>query len=127
LLNKPAGQAPKGRFSGPHKNEPRMETIAFRMVLNPGMRDEYARRHRELWPELAQALREAGVHDYSIFLDEATNHLFAVLKREPGHTMDRLPQLAVMRRWWDYMADIMQTEADGAPVTTPLVEVFHLP
>jgi L-rhamnose mutarotase len=104
-----------------------METIAFRMVLNPGMRDEYARRHRELWPELAQALRDAGVHDYSIFLDETTNHLFAVLKREPNHTMDHLPQLGVMRRWWDYMADIMRTEPDGSPVTTVLPQVFHLP
>jgi L-rhamnose mutarotase len=104
-----------------------METIAFRMVLNPGMRDEYARRHRELWPELAQALHDAGIRDYSIFLDETTNHLFAVLKREPNHTMEQLPQLAVMRRWWDYMADIMQAEPDGAPTTTSLVNVFHLP
>ena len=68
-----------------------METIAFRMALKPGMRDEYERRHRELWPELADALRRAGIRDYWIFLDEATGQLFATLKREPDHQMDALP------------------------------------
>lgn len=103
-----------------------METIAFRMLLNPGQRDEYARRHREIWPELAGALRDAGIGDYRIFLDEATHHLFAVLERRDDHTMDRLPDTAVMRKWWDYMSDIMPTGADGAPLQQPLVQMFHL-
>lgn len=103
-----------------------METIAFRMVLNPGQRDEYARRHREIWPELAAALREAGIRDYRIFLDEATNHLFAVLERRDDHAMDALPHLPVMRKWWDYMADLMQTGEGNVPVQAPLVPVFHL-
>ena len=53
---------------------------AFRMKLKPGNVDEYKRRHDEIWPELAQLLREAGIYDYSIFLDEEDLHLFAVLK-----------------------------------------------
>jgi L-rhamnose mutarotase len=104
-----------------------METIAFRMQLDPGKRDEYERRHREIWPELASALREAGVKNYRIFLDEATHHLFAVLERSDDHTMDTLPELPVMRKWWDYMADIMQTDAHNVPLQQPLVQVFHLP
>ncbi|MDE1181593.1 L-rhamnose mutarotase [Paraburkholderia sp.] len=103
-----------------------METIAFRMVLNPGMRDEYERRHAAIWPELADALHEAGVRDYRIFLDPATHHLFAVLTRTADHTMDRLPQQAIMRKWWDYMADIMQTVPDHSPVQQALEPVFHL-
>ena len=103
-----------------------METIAFRMVLNPGMRDEYERRHREIWPELADALHDAGVRDYRIFLDEATHHLFAVLSRTDDHQMNALPTLPVMRKWWDYMADIMQTEADHTPFSQPLAPVFEL-
>jgi L-rhamnose mutarotase len=103
-----------------------MDTIAFRMTLKPGTRDEYRRRHDALWPELAEALREAGIHDYSIFLDETSNHLFAILKRPADHRMDALPHLPVMRRWWDYMAELMETEADHAPVVTPLTPVFHL-
>ncbi len=53
---------------------------AFRMKLKPGVVDEYKRRHDEIWPELVQVLREAGIYDYSIFLDEEDMHLFAVLK-----------------------------------------------
>jgi L-rhamnose mutarotase len=103
-----------------------METIAFRMTLNPGMRDEYERRHREIWPELVAALHEAGVRDYRIFLDESTQQLFALLTRTPGHSMDRLPELDVMRKWWDYMADIMQTAPDHTPLQQALVPVFEL-
>ncbi|WP_322071774.1 L-rhamnose mutarotase [Paraburkholderia bannensis] len=103
-----------------------METVAFRMQLDPGKRDEYERRHREIWPELASALRDAGVNDYWIFLDESTHALFAVLKRRDDHQMDRLPETAIMRKWWDYMADIMATGEGNVPVTQPLVPVFHL-
>ena len=104
-----------------------METIAFRMVLNPGMREEYERRHAQIWPELVDALHNAGVRDYRIFLDEETHHLFAVLSRPDDHRMDQLPTLDVMRKWWDSMADIMQTQPDHAPLQQPLVPVFHLP
>jgi L-rhamnose mutarotase len=104
-----------------------METIAFRMVLNPGMRDEYARRHAAIWPELADALREAGIVDYRIFLDPATHHLFAVLTRTGEHRMASLRQRAIMRKWWDYMADIMQTDADHVPLQQALDPLFALP
>lgn len=103
-----------------------METIAFRMQLDPGKRDEYERRHREIWPELASALHEAGVRNYRIFLDESTHALFAILDRRDDHTMDVLPELPIMRKWWDYMADIMQTDSNNAPLSEPLVPVFHL-
>jgi L-rhamnose mutarotase len=102
-----------------------METIAFRMVLNPGMREEYERRHTEIWPELVDALHNAGVRDYRIFFDPETNHLFAILSRTSDHTMDRLPELDIMRKWWDYMADIMQTAPDHTPMQQALEPVFH--
>ncbi|QQM31385.1 L-rhamnose mutarotase [Martelella lutilitoris] len=104
-----------------------METIAFRMNLNAGQAAEYKRRHDAIWPELATVLREAGVSDYSIWLDEETHHLFAVLKRTDDHTMDNIPKTEVVRRWWDFMADIMATRPDNAPVEVPLRKMFHLP
>ena len=103
----------------------RTETVAFRMQLNPGRAEEYKRRHDALWPELADALKAAGVVDYRIFLDEETNALFAVLTRRLDHGMDALPDQPVMRRWWAMMADIMQTEPDLSPTERPLAEVFH--
>lgn len=103
-----------------------MEKYAFRMVLNEGRLDDYKRRHDALWPELEAVLREAGVVDYSIHYDPQTRHLFGVLWRRDDHTMDALPEHPVVRKWWAYMADIMETNADNSPVQTDLVTVFHL-
>jgi L-rhamnose mutarotase len=103
------------------------EKIAFRMFLNPGCMAEYQARHDALWPELAQLLKTSGIHDYSIYLDTDHHTLFAVLRRDPGHTMDRLPEHPVMQRWWAHMADLMRTNPDGSPVVEPLPCVFHLP
>lgn len=103
-----------------------MKTKAFRMQLKPGMADEYRRRHDALWPDLEQALRAAGIYDYSIFLDEQTLHLFAVLKLRDGDTSAALPELPVMRRWWDYMADLMETDDTKRPREWPLAPMFHL-
>jgi L-rhamnose mutarotase len=103
-----------------------LEKYAFRMQLNPGCVDEYRRRHDEIWPELVDLLHEAGVSDYSIFLDEASLTLFGVLWRRLDHSMAALPHTAVMQRWWAHMADIMLTQPDNEPVATPLVPLFHL-
>ncbi len=104
-----------------------MEKFAFRMRLNPGCREEYKRRHDEIWPELVELLKGAGISDYSIHLDAETNMLFGVLWREEGHGMDDLPGSPVMQRWWAHMADIMETRPDNEPVAVPLECVFHMP
>ncbi|MCZ0963287.1 L-rhamnose mutarotase [Paracoccus benzoatiresistens] len=104
-----------------------MQKYAFRMMLNPGMAEEYRRRHDAIWPELVALLKEAGVRDYSIHLDPETNALFGVLWRADDHRMDDLPAHPVMQRWWAHMADIMQTHPGNEPVAVPLVPMFHLP
>lgn len=103
-----------------------LETIAFRMKLFPGNAVEYRRRHDSIWPELVDALHEAGVSDYRIFLDEETNCLFAILNRRPDHTMDTLPRSDIVRRWWAMMSDIMETNADQSPVQQPLLSMFSM-
>lgn len=103
-----------------------MTTHAFRMQLKPGTVDEYRRRHDAIWPELAQAISDAGIYDYAIFLDERTLALFAVLKLKDDNRRDALPDQPVMRRWWDYMAPLMEVQADNRPVEVPLSPVFHL-
>jgi L-rhamnose mutarotase len=102
-----------------------MITRAFRMKLKPGMVDEYKRRHDVLWPDLAAALKEAGIYDYSIFLDEETLHLFAVLKLAPENQIEALPGQPVMQRWWDYMADLMEVEPGNRPREWPLQPMFY--
>ena len=103
-----------------------MSRIAFKMQLHPGQTEEYKRRHDELWPELALLLRDTGVREYSIFLDEETLALFGVLEIEHPERLDDLPNHPMMQRWWAYMADIMETNPDHSPVSVPLREVFYL-
>src|SRR4051794_26090081 len=104
-----------------------MHRIAFKMQLFKGLQEEYKRRHDALWPELAALLKTTGISDYSIFLDETTDSLFAVLKADNSSALDNLPANPVMQRWWKYMGDIMQSNPDNSPVTVPLKEVFYLP
>ncbi len=103
------------------------EQIAFRMNLFPGQAAEYHKRHDEIFPELAKALKDAGVSDYSIWLDAEANHLFGILTRSDDHTMDALPDTEIVKSWWAFMADIMATDADNVPVQIPLKRVFLLP
>jgi L-rhamnose mutarotase len=103
-----------------------MSGRAFRMKLKAGAVQEYRRRHDEIWPELSALLSGAGIYDYSIFLDEATLDLFAVLKLRPENEASSLPEHPVMRRWWDYMADLMEVEPGNRPKEWPLTQVFHL-
>ena len=97
------------------------------MKLKPGFEAEYKKRHDEIWPELSKELIAAGVSDYCIFLDEETSTLFAVQKLTDTHTSDELPQQQIVKKWWDYMADIMEVNADNSPVVTSLKEVFYMP
>jgi len=103
-----------------------MERVAFKMKLKPGCREEYTRRHDALWPEVKALLQEAGIHDYAIFLDEDTDTLFAVQKVDGVASSQTLGNQEVIRRWWTYMADIMETNPDHSPVIKPLQEVFYL-
>ena|ERR1041384_408138 len=99
---------------------------AFVMKLKPGFEADYKRRHDQIWPELSAALKAAGISDYSIFLDERTGFLFAVQKLTDVNTADQLPQAAIVKKWWAYMKDIMESNADNSPVAVALKEVFHL-
>lgn len=103
-----------------------MNRTAFKMKLKPGCEAEYKKRHDEIWPELAALIRESGVSDYSIFLDQETNTLFAVQKQAGGQGSQDLGTNPVVRKWWAYMSDIMEANADQSPVTVPLTEVFYL-
>lgn len=103
-----------------------MKRHAFTMKLKPGTEQEYHRRHDEIWPELSEVLRQAGVSDYSIFLDEDTLTLFAVQKQADENTVASLPEHPLVKKWWASMAPLMETNPDNSPVCGNLTEVFHL-
>ena len=104
-----------------------MKRIAFKMQLFKGFEAEYKKRHDQLWPELQKLLKDSGISEYSIFLDETNNALIGILKSSDPAMLDRLPDHPVMQRWWNYMKDIMESNADNSPKSIPLKEVFYLP
>lgn len=104
-----------------------MKRIASKMKLLKGFEAQYQKRHGEIWPELKVLLKETGIIDYSIFLDKQTNDLFAYFTIEDEEKLNELPVKEVMKKWWDYMKDIMETNEDNSPVSIPLKEVFYLP
>lgn len=103
-----------------------MMRIAFKMKLKPGWAQEYEKRHNLIWPALKTLLKEAGIFDYSIFLDEETNTLFAVQKTVDDRGSQDLAHHEIVQTWWKFMEDIMETNADHSPVSVPLKEVFRM-
>lgn len=97
------------------------------MQVHKGFESEYKKRHDELWPDLKLLLKSAGIREYSIFLDEETNTLFAFMKVSDQKAVDHLRSHPVMKKWWNYMKDIMETNDDNSPVSIALKEVFYLP
>lgn len=96
------------------------------MQLKPGFEEEYKKRHDEIWPELSALLTKAGIKDYSIFLEQATGVLFAVHWLDEPNELEVLPQQAIMKKWWAFMGDLMETNPDQSPVVKPLKMVFHM-
>jgi len=103
-----------------------MKRVAFKMKLLKGHEVEYKRRHDALWPELQELLKSKGISNYSIFLDEKTDDLFGVLEIDNQKALDELPNSPIMKKWWTYMKDIMDSNEDHSPVSIPLKEVFYL-
>jgi L-rhamnose mutarotase len=103
-----------------------MKRVAFKMYLNEGMKAEYKKRHDEIWPELVKLLKDNGVSEYSIFLDEETNILFAFQKVSGEGGSQDLGQTEIVQKWWKMMSTIMKSNPDNSPVSVELEEVFYM-
>lgn len=103
-----------------------MKRNAFTMKLIKGYEQEYKKRHDEIWPELSALLSETGISEYSIFLDEASSTLFAFQKLNETFDEALLPNHPIVKKWWAYMADIMETNTDNSPKSKDLTEVFYM-
>ena len=99
---------------------------AFQMSLNEGCADLYEERHRSVWPELEQTLKDHGVSNYSIFISRDGRGLFAYAEVESEEQWDAIASTPICQRWWRYMAEIMPSRPDSSPVAAPLKEIYHL-
>jgi L-rhamnose mutarotase len=104
-----------------------MQRLSFLIHLRPGADPaEYLRRHDEIWPEMLDALRSAGIHNYSIFRHGET--LIAYLECEDFARMAAtLASDPVNARWQEYMRDMLTIEADPETGFAKLLpEMFHM-
>ena len=99
---------------------------AFTMKLNPGQAEEYEHRHNQLWQEMKDMIHEFGGSNYSIFLDPDSMILYAYIEIEDEERWSESADQAINRKWWDFMADIMETNPDNSPVAVDLPVLFHL-
>ena len=98
----------------------------FKMRVYHNCHEEYERRHNLLCPEMKEMIHNYGGRNYTIFLDKDTDTLFGYLEVEDEELWAKSANDPVCRKWWDYMADVMDTNDDNSPVSIDLKEVFHL-
>lgn len=106
-----------------------MERIAFLLRVKEGNEDEYKQRHDNLWPELSDEMREAGVYKMSIFRFGLQLFLYMEVK-DYAESVRMLERSPASMRWEKYMAPIMQNAegSDYNPVDAfpdGLPEVFY--
>ena len=97
-----------------------MEKFVWRATVREGMKEEYIRRHNEIWPEMVAALKEAGICNYTIWMDG--NELFGYYECEKGidFALKFQDENEVICRWEKSMALVMQ-KSSAVPV-----KVFEL-
>ena len=103
-----------------------MARKAFKMYLIPGNNEEYYRRHNKISQELIQLLRDYCISNYSIYFDEETNVLFAIYDVDDESKLEDLKNNKIMKQWWEFMSDIMETNKDKSPKITELQKMFFL-
>lgn len=98
----------------------------FKMKVYPEKVTEYIERHNPIWEELEQVLKDHGVHNYSIFLDEQTHYLFGYAEIESEEKWNAIANTEICKKWWVYMADLMETNSDDSPVSKDLKHIFYM-
>ncbi len=104
-----------------------MERYAWKATIKPNQREEYIRRHNEIWQELKDLLKEAGICNYSIWT--CGDELFGYYECEKGREYATKVQAEspIVDRWNAYMKDVMVMELDEKTGAQPLLEeVFYL-
>jgi L-rhamnose mutarotase len=88
-----------------------MAAYAWVLEVRPGYEEEYVRCHREIWPEMVEALRSAGISNYSIFRNGLT--LFGYFETDDIEmTREYLANDETNRRWSEWMDPIMKVDID---------------
>lgn len=103
-----------------------MERLCFTFEIRPGAQAEYKRRHDEIWPELVDAIRAAGIRNYSLFRRDTTIIAYCECEPDVATAFGKLGESEVNARWSKWFEDIIValTNEDGQLFTVE--EVWHL-
>lgn len=104
-----------------------MEKYAWKAIIKDGMRDEYIKRHNNIWQEMKDVLGEAGIVNYSIWICD--NIVFGYYECSFGIKRAQVVQKnsPVVDKWNEYMKDVMVMEIDKETGAQPLMEnIFNL-
>ena len=103
-----------------------MERYGWKARVLPGMLEEYKRRHAEIWPEMVELLKKAGISNYSIWNTGDT--LVGYYECESIEYAAKVQAGSpVVDRWNEYMKDVMVMEMDPVTGAQPrMTEVWYL-
>jgi L-rhamnose mutarotase len=101
---------------------------AFLIYAQPGMAEEYQRRHNPIWEELKNDLKKYGLRNYSIYLHKDSDQLFGYFEIENEELFNQIGESEVCRHWWKYMTEVLVCDSEDSPKAKEdmLTEVFHL-
>ena len=105
-----------------------MARYCFQLQVRPERLDEYAERHRAVWPEMLAALRDTGWRNYSLFL-RADGLLIGYVEADDLQAAQAaMAATEVNARWQAEMAELFEDLGDARPDTgfVQLPEIFHL-
>lgn len=103
-----------------------MERYAWKATVKKGKREEYVKRHNEIWPELVKVLKEAGIYNYTIW--NVQNELFGYYECEKGcdYAAKVQAQSPVVDKWNAFMKDVMVMEMDPVTGAQPMLQQVFL-
>ena len=102
-----------------------MERFAWMGRIKPGKQEEYKRRHDEIWPEMVELLKRAGIRNYTIWSDG--NVLFGYYECEKGIEFAEKTQASspIVNKWNVYMDDVLELVMDPVTGAQPkLMQMF---
>lgn len=103
-----------------------MEKYAWKGIIKEGALEEYVKRHNEIWPEMVKVLKDAGIRNYSIW--NVGNEMFGYYECDSIEYASKVQsESEVVKRWDEYMKDILIMEKDPKTGAQPLLtQVFEL-
>jgi L-rhamnose mutarotase len=103
-----------------------LERICFTFELRPGMEDEYKRRHDEIWPELVEAIKDAGISNYTLFRRDRQVIAYAECEPDVATAFAKVGATDVNARWAAWFEDVIVRLTDESGDLFRAEEVWHL-